>query len=88
MWIKLSDLPACADTQNWKDADLRPYIDATLDTFGFDRTLFAGDWPICLQSTSLTRWVDTLDKALEGTSQTEMRKFYRDNANAFYRLDL
>jgi L-fuconolactonase len=88
MWIKLSDLPACADTQNWTDSDLLPYIDATIDTFGFDRTIFAGDWPICLQATSLPRWVDTLDKALDGASQTEVRKFYRDNANDFYRLDL
>ncbi len=88
IWIKLSDLPACADTEHWTDADLRPYIDATFDTFGFDRTLFAGDWPICLQATSLTRWVDTLDAALAGVPETDRRKFYRDNANDFYRLGL
>ena len=41
-----------ADPQNWTDDDLRPYIDATIDTFGFDRTIYAGDWPICLQATS------------------------------------
>ena len=86
--IKLSDLPACADTEHWTDADLQPYIDATFDTFGFDRTLFAGDWPICLQATSLTRWVDTLDAALAGVPETDRRKFYRDNANDFYRLGL
>lgn len=88
IWIKLSDLPACADLQHWTDDDLKPYIDATFDTFGFERTLFAGDWPICLQATSLTRWVDTLDRALSGVSETDARKFYRDNANLFYRLGL
>lgn len=90
LWIKLSDLPAYADPEHWTDDDLRPYIDATFETFGFDRTLFAGDWPICLQATSLTRWVDTLDRALAeaGVTETHARKFYRDNANQFYRLGL
>jgi L-fuconolactonase len=88
MWIKLSDLPPYADPENWTDDDLRPYIDATFETFGFDRTIYAGDWPICLLATSLTRWVDTLDRALEGASQRDLRKFYRDNANDLYRLGL
>ena len=88
LWIKLSDLPAYADPEHWTDDDLRPYIDATFETFGFDRTLFAGDWPICLQATSLTRWVDTLDRALANEAQSDVRKFYRDNANQFYRLGL
>jgi predicted TIM-barrel fold metal-dependent hydrolase len=41
-----------------------------------------------LQATSLTRWVATLDKALSGASEAELRMFYRDNANDFYRLGL
>jgi L-fuconolactonase len=88
MWIKLSDLPPYADPKNWTDDDLRPYIDSTIEAFGFDRTIYAGDWPICLQATSLTRWVETLDRAFVGASETELRKFYRDNANEFYRLGL
>lgn len=88
MWIKLSDLPPYADPETWTDDDLRPYIDATAEIFGFDRMIYAGDWPICLQATSLPRWVDTLDRVLAGSSETELRKLYRDNANAFYRLGL
>ena len=88
LWIKLSDLPAYADPEHWTDKDLRPYIDATFETFGFDRTIFAGDWPICLQATSLTQWVDTLDRALADVAKPDIRKFYRDNANRFYRLGL
>lgn len=88
MWVKLSDLPPYADPDNWVDEDLRPYIDATIESFGFERTIYAGDWPICLQATSLSRWVDTLDRAFAGASDTELRQFYRDNANDFYRLGL
>lgn len=88
LWIKLSDLPVEADHENWTEADLRPFIDATIEHFGFERTIYAGDWPICLQATTLPRWVDVLDKAFAGASDTELRQFYRDNANAFYRLGL
>lgn len=89
MWVKLSDLPPYASA-NWTEEELRPYIAATLDAFGPDRTIYAGDYPILLQSTNMTQWVEVLDNAFAdlGLSETETRKIYRDNANAFYRLGL
>ena len=90
VWIKLSDLPVTADLQNWTEEDLFPYIQATLDAFGPNRVIFAGDYPICLAATSMTRWVEVLDRAFAklGLSDTDARKIYRDNANSFYRLGL
>lgn len=88
LWIKLSDLPVEADHQNWTGNDLRPFIDATVEAFGFDRMIYAGDYPVCLQATTLPQWVDVLDNALAGSSRTELTKFYRNNANRFYRLGL
>ena len=89
MWIKLSDLPPYAGP-NWTAADLRPYIEATLEIFGPERTIYAGDYPILLQSTTLTQWVEILDEAFAdlGLSESEIRAIYRDNANRFYRLGL
>jgi L-fuconolactonase len=89
-WIKLSDLPVEADWQAWTEADLRPYIAATIETFGVDRVIYAGDYPVCLQATTLPRWVEVLDRAFAdlGLSEADTRKIYRDNANAFYRLGL
>lgn len=90
LWIKLSDLPVEADFETWTEADLRPYIEATLESFGPARTIYAGDYPICLQATTLPRWVDVLDRAFAdlGLSASEVRAIYRDNANSFYRLGL
>jgi L-fuconolactonase len=89
MWIKLSDLPPYA-ASNWTPADLRPYIEATLEAFGPERTIYAGDYPILLQATTMTQWVEALDAAFAdlGLSEAETRKIYRDNANRFYRLGL
>ena len=90
LWCKLSDLPVEADLQNWTEADLRPFIEATIEAFGVDRTIYAGDYPVCLQATTLPRWVEVLDRAFAemGLSENEARKIYRDNANSFYRLGL
>ncbi|MEO6014412.1 MAG: amidohydrolase family protein [Devosia sp.] len=90
LWIKLSDLPVEADKQNWTEADLRPFIAATLEAFGPDRTIYAGDYPVCLQAATLPRWIEVLDRAFAdlGITSVEARKIYRDNANAFYRLGL
>ena len=88
LWIKLSDLPVEADHNSWTEDDLRPYIDATIESFGFDRTIYAGDYPICLQATTLPRWVEVLDEALSGCSHEELWNFYRENANKFYNLGL
>ena len=89
MYVKLSDLPPYAGP-DWSEADLRPYIEATLEAFGPERTIYAGDFPILLQATNMTEWVDILDRAFAdlGLSETETRRIYRDNAAAFYRLDV
>ena len=88
LWIKLSDLPVEANHASWTEADLRPFIDATIEAFGIGRTIYAGDYPVCLQAVTLPRWVEVLDRALAGLPQSDLRKFYRDNANRFYRLGL
>jgi L-fuconolactonase len=85
---KLSDLPVEADWSHWTEAQLRPFIDTTIEAFGFQRVMYGGDWPVCLQATSLDRWVGVLDRALAGSLEPERRSFYRDNANRFYRLGL
>ena len=89
MWVKLSDLPPYAGP-NWTCEQLFPYIAATIDIFGPERTIYAGDYPILLQSTTLPEWVDVLDEAFAklGLSEAETRMIYRDNAIRFYRLDL
>ncbi|MDB5586694.1 MAG: amidohydrolase [Devosia sp.] len=90
LWIKLSDLPVEADKKNWTETDLRPFIAATLESFGVERTIYGGDYPVCLQATTLPRWVEVLDRAFAdlGVSEADTRKIYRDNANSFYRLGL
>jgi L-fuconolactonase len=85
---KLSDLSVEANWRSWTEEDLRPYIEETVAAFGIDRVMYGGDWPVCLQATTLDRWIQVLDNALAGLSACELYSFYRENANLFYRLNL
>jgi len=86
VWCKMSGLVTEADHQNWQREDLKPYINHVLDCFGFDRTMYGGDWPVAYQATEYPRWVETLEWAVEGCSENELRKLFRENAIDFYRL--
>ncbi|MBM3190286.1 MAG: amidohydrolase [Chloroflexi bacterium] len=86
VWCKMSGLVTEADHANWSRDDLRPYIEHVIESFGFDRVAFGGDFPVVLQASPWTRWVETLEWALSGCSADELRKVFRDNALAFYRL--
>ena len=89
MWVKLSDLPPYAGP-DWTREQIFPYIAATLDIFGPERVIYAGDYPILLQSLTMMEWVDILDEAFAklGLSEHECRAIYRDNAINFYRLSI
>ena len=84
---KISGLVTEADHQHWTKEQLKPYIDHVLECFGFDRVLYGGDWPVAYQATEYPRWVETLEWAVAGCSEVELKKLFHDNAVAFYRLD-
>ena len=86
VWCKMSGLATEADVENWTRDDLKPYIDHILDVFGFDRTMYGGDWPVATQATEYPRWVETLEWAVAGCSETEQHNLFRENAIRFYRL--
>ncbi len=86
VWCKLSGLATEADHGAWTAADLRPYLDHVVECFGFDRVMFGSDWPVSTLATNFPRWVATLDDALRGCSDAELRKVYVGNAEEFYRI--
>lgn len=86
VWCKVSGLVTEADHQQWTPADLKPYIDHVVACFGTERICFGGDWPVVLQAAAWGQWVETLHSALDGVTQAELHRVFRDNAAAFYRL--
>ncbi len=84
---KVSGIVASARPGKWKADDLAPVVNHTLDTFGPERVLFGGDWPVCLLAATLAQWVTALKEIVASRKAAEQRKLFHDNAVRFYRLD-
>jgi predicted TIM-barrel fold metal-dependent hydrolase len=72
--------------ERWEAADLAPVINHTLTTFGPDRVMFAGDWPVCTLRATYRQWVEALQTITRGRSAADNRKLFHDNAVRFYGL--
>jgi L-fuconolactonase len=83
---KLSGLVTEADHEHWTAADLRPYVDHVLATFGPHRLLFGGDWPVVKLAASYTRWLDTARALVSHLSPPAQAAVFHDNALRVYRL--
>jgi predicted TIM-barrel fold metal-dependent hydrolase len=84
---KISGLVAYADPEKWTPEDLRPFVEHVIDCFGWNRVMFGSDWPVCTQSATLRRWVETLSLLTRSASQAERNKLFYENATRVYRLD-
>lgn len=69
---------------DWRPGDLAPNINDTIDTFGDDRVMFAGDWPVCTLKASFSQWVDALREIVKDRTAEFQRKLFHDNATKFY----
>ena len=63
---KVSGIVASAAPDPWTADDLAPIINHVLDTFGPDRVMFGGDWPVCTLAATYRQWVEAL-KAIVAT---------------------
>jgi L-fuconolactonase len=83
---KLSGVVTEADHERWRASQISPYLDRIIDVFGFDRIMFASDWPVSELTHRYKDWVDMVDRVTAGCSAEERRRLFRDNAIRFYRL--
>jgi L-fuconolactonase len=84
---KISGVATEADHKNWTRQQLRPYIAHAIECFGFDRSLYGGDWHVLELAGTYPDWVDIVDWVTAGASPEERRKLFRDNTIRVYGLD-
>ncbi len=85
---KLSGMVTEADWDNWNPADLKPYIEITLEAFGPERCMFGSDWPVCELAGGYQDVHNALGKTIGSLSETELENIFGETANRFYRLGL
>ncbi len=87
VYCKISGVSTEADHKSWTRDQIRPYIEHAIETFGFNRVMFGGDWHVLELAGTYPEWVDIVDETTRGASDQDRRKLFRDNAIRFYRLD-
>ena len=83
---KLSGMVTEADWASWTPAELRPYVDRVLETFGPGRLVFGSDWPVCLLAASYGQVVDTMRTLLHDLDRDELAAVFGGTAARVYRL--
>jgi L-fuconolactonase len=80
---KISGVVATA-AEKWSADDLAPIVNHVLDSFGPERVMFAGDWPVCTRRATLAQWVNALKQIVQGRSRDDRKKLFHDNAAKVY----
>ena len=87
VYAKVSGLNTAADWETWSAADLKPYIDKTIDLFGADRCMFGSDWPVAILAGDYAKvWRET-NAALRSRSQKEIDAILGGTAQKVYRIE-
>ncbi len=68
----------------WKADDIAPVVNTTIDTFGVDRVMFGGDWPVVTLAGSYKEWLTALRAIIANRPEADQKKILHDNAAKFY----
>lgn len=83
---KVSGIIAQLKKGEWKTDQLAPAVKHTIEVFGWDRVMFASDWPVCTLAATLKEWVTALKEIVKDQPEANQRKLFHDNAVRFYGL--
>jgi len=83
---KVSGLYANVTAAEWPAAKLAPMVRKVIDLFGWDRVLYASDWPVVNLGASFKIWVDALKEIVAADSAENQKKLFHDNALKFHKL--
>lgn len=83
---KISGVVAYADPETWIAETLRPWVEHTVESFGWDRVVWGSDWPVCTLGGGLAAWIAATHALLDGTSEDERHKLLSANARRLWNL--
>jgi L-fuconolactonase len=83
---KVSGIYGNVKADEWPAERLSPIVRSVIDLFGWDRVIFAGDWPVVNLGASMRVWVETLKTIVRADRPEDQAKLFRENAIKFYGL--
>jgi L-fuconolactonase len=88
VYCKLSGMVTEANTNNWKQEDLIPYLDIVFAAFGTSRLLIGSDWPVCKLAGTYKQVMDVTLNYIEKYPDEDKNKILGENAIQSYQLKL
>jgi len=83
---KVSGVMAYGDLNAWVLDDLRPFVEHTIDVFGWNRVVWGSDSPVCTQGGRIETWVAATHALIDGCSADEKAALLRNNATRIWNL--
>ncbi|MEF0940814.1 amidohydrolase family protein [Rhizobium sp. BR 362] len=84
--VKISGVVAYADPDSWTVDTLRPFVEHSITSFGWNRVIWGSDWPVCTLGGGLSTWVAATHALTQGASADERAALYRLNAKRLWLL--
>lgn len=83
---KLSGLVTEAAHDQWTPADLAPYVEHLLASFGPERLMFGSDWPVAKLASGYRRWLNVARDFTRALAPMAEQAIFHDTAARVYRL--
>lgn len=83
---KISGVMAYGNLEHWTLNDLRPFVEHTIEAFGWERVVWGSDSPVCTLGGSIETWVAATHALLNGCSTDEKAALMHVNARRVWSL--
>ncbi|MDP6350945.1 MAG: amidohydrolase family protein [Alphaproteobacteria bacterium] len=85
---KLSVVVFGDERDAWSEALVAPIVDHAVSCFGYERLLFASNWPVATVVTGYRNWLKMAADLTQNATVEERRSLFHGNAARLYRLDV
>ena len=82
---KISGVLAYCDPLHATIDAVRPYVEHAIETFGWERVVWGGDWPVVEITSTLETWVQITRQIVAGETEAHQRLLFSENAQQVYR---
>jgi len=81
---KISGVVAYCSPDNVTTKAIRPYVEHCLESFGWDRVVWGGDWPVCDTTSSIKSWAQISREIVASADESDQEKLFFKNAERIY----
>ena len=86
VYAKFSGLNTASDLANWSVSDWQPYVDFIVQTYGANRVMMGGDWPVIVLGNTYVEVWKAQAEVISAYSTDDQEWIRHKTAKAFYNL--